>query len=149
MLKQFLSCRRICCNRKARIFHPPTNTQFNHEITTNSHSPDKISNDIAVQYLAAINQYRFQLGFSALELSDELTNRALQRAMELSMRDQLETSDPSILIFHNEPIGETYSEFLIFIVFYVLCRVLACQSPVATSHCISLQNAIFVGTVFI
>ena len=131
MLKQFLSCRRICCNRKARVFHPLTNTQFNREITTNSHPSQKISDDIAVQYLTAINLYRFQLGLSALELSDELTNRAMQRAMELSMRDKLETSDPTILILHNEPIGETYSKFLTFIVFYVLYRVLACQSPVA------------------
>ena len=120
MLKQFLSCRRICCNRKAKVFHPPTNTQFNREIIANSHSPEQISNDIAVQYLAAINQYRFQLGFSALELSDELTDRALQRAMELSMQDQLDTSDPTTLIFHSEPIGETYNEFLICIVLQFL-----------------------------
>ncbi|CAF4315830.1 unnamed protein product, partial [Adineta steineri] len=67
------------------------------------------------QYLETINEYRFQLGFPSLELSSELTNRALDRATQLSIQNYIENTTEFDLIHNSEPIGET---------------VMSCQAPV-------------------
>lgn len=60
------------------------------------------------EYLQMINEYRFQLAFPPLELSNELTDRALQRARILSSQNHVENSNQFDLIYDNQPIGETY-----------------------------------------
>ncbi|CAF1511363.1 unnamed protein product [Adineta steineri] len=81
---------------------------------------DKIQSDIDLdrltkQYLETINEYSFQLGFPSLELSLELTNRALDRATQLSIQNYTENTSQFDLIHNSEPIGET---------------VMSCQAPV-------------------
>ncbi|UJR27705.1 hypothetical protein I4U23_008982 [Adineta vaga] len=107
----------MCCNRKPKISSIPTNPiihshpniELTDKIITKPEFIDQISSDIDLdrlteQYLERINEYRFQLGFSPLEFSDKLTNRALQRALELSRQNYIETSDRSNLMFNDEPI---------------------------------------------
>jgi hypothetical protein len=62
------------------------------------------------EYLQTINEYRFHLGFSSLELSNELNNRALQRAAQLSIQNWIENTNRLDLMYNNEPIGETYED---------------------------------------
>ncbi|CAF4119801.1 unnamed protein product [Adineta steineri] len=132
-----ITCRRICYCRKPKS-HPTTtttiinnkpsspkdkkilNNQSINEIMSASNVKDKIQNDIdldrlAKQYLETINEYRFQLGFPSLELSSELTNRALDRATQLSAQNYIENTTQFDLMYNSEPIGET---------------VMSCQAPV-------------------
>ncbi|CAF4003919.1 unnamed protein product [Adineta steineri] len=132
-----LTCRRICCCRKSKL-RPTTTTIINNEsssspkdkkvsnnqlineIMSTSNFKDEIQSDIDLdrltkQYLETINEYRFQLGFPSLELSSELTNRALDRATQLSIQNYIENTTEFDLIHNSEPIGET---------------VMSCQAPV-------------------
>ena len=59
------------------------------------------------EYLQAINGYRFHLGLLPLELSEELTYRALNRASQLSFDNRIENANPFQLTYNDEPIGET------------------------------------------
>lgn len=59
------------------------------------------------EYLQAINSYRFHLGLLPLELSEELTYRALNRASQLSVDNRIENTNRIQLTFNDEPIGET------------------------------------------
>ncbi|CAF1446705.1 unnamed protein product [Adineta steineri] len=133
-----IACRRICCCRKPKPRPTTTTTitnnesssslkdkkvsknQLINEIMSTSNFKDKIQSDIDLdrltkQYLETINEYRFQLGFSSLELSSELTNRALDRATQLSVQNYIENTTQFDLIHNSEPIGET---------------VMSCQAPV-------------------
>ncbi len=65
-------------------------------------------NHLAKEYLTAINEYRFYLDLPALELSSELTTRAVMRATQLAREDRVESSSRTGLIHNNQPIGETY-----------------------------------------
>ncbi|CAF2350819.1 unnamed protein product [Rotaria sp. Silwood2] len=93
---------------------------------TNTHVTDKIISTpnqlyeiqcgidldrLAKEYLETINEYRCHLGFISLELSNELTHRAVYRATQLSIQDHTENTNRSDLIYNNEPIGETYENF--------------------------------------
>ena len=82
------------------------------EIITTSNPLSSLRNDIDLErlikeYLETINEYRFHLGFSSLELSHELTNRAIHRATQLSVQNYVENTSQFDLIHNNEPIGET------------------------------------------
>jgi uncharacterized protein YkwD len=73
----------------------------------------KIQNDIELdrltkEYIETINEYRFHLGFSSLELSNELTTRALNQATQLSRKNHIENTNRFDLTHNNESIGETY-----------------------------------------
>ncbi|CAF4815314.1 unnamed protein product [Rotaria sp. Silwood1] len=72
-------------------------------------------NRLTKEYLETINEYRFHLGFIPLEISNELTNRALYRATQFSIQNRIENTNQSDLIHNNEPIGET---------------VMSCRAPV-------------------
>ncbi|CAF4404585.1 unnamed protein product, partial [Adineta steineri] len=124
-----ITCRRICCCRKPKSRPIATtiinnessssskdkkvsNNQLINEIMSTSNVRDKIQSDIDLdrltkQYLETINEYRFQLGFPSLELSSELTNRAVDRATQLSIQNYIENTTQFNLIHNNEPIGET------------------------------------------
>ncbi|CAF0977458.1 unnamed protein product [Adineta steineri] len=131
-----ITCRRICCCRKSKPRPTTTtiinndssslkdqkvsNNQLTNEILSTSNFKDKIQSDIDLdrltkQYLETINEYRLQLGFPSLELSSELTNRALNRATKLSVQNYIENTTQFDLIYDNEPIGET---------------IMSCQAPV-------------------
>ncbi|CAF1477349.1 unnamed protein product [Adineta steineri] len=130
------ACRRICCCRKSKLRPTATtiinnesssspkdkkmsNNQSINEIMSTSNFNDEIQSDIDLdrltkQCLETINEYRFQLGFSSLKLSSELTNRALDRATQLSVQNYIENTTQFDLVHNNEPIGET---------------VMSCQAP--------------------
>ncbi len=136
MSKRILPCRRFCCRRNpnARSVNTKINNQssiptpdeknyspidqliysdvhipLNNETISSLIPLNKIDLDrITKEYLETINEYRFHLGFSSLELSNELTNRAIHRANELSSQNHVENTNRLDLIYNNEPIGETY-----------------------------------------
>ncbi|CAF1099574.1 unnamed protein product [Adineta steineri] len=132
-----LTYRRICCCRKSKLRSTTTriinnesssspkdkkvsNNQLMNETMSTSNFNNKIQSDIDLnrlikQYLETINEYRSQLGFPSLELSSELTNRALDRATQLSVRNYIENTTQFGLIYNSEPIGET---------------IMSCQAPV-------------------
>ncbi len=129
MSNTILPCRWICCRRN------PNTRLINKEISSNkielslSSKNEKISNKfsqfdqlyqiqtdidldrLTKEYLETINEYRFHLGFSSLEISNELTNQALNRATQLSIQNYVENTNPFDLIYNNEPIGEMYEDF--------------------------------------
>jgi len=120
-----LPCHWICCGRN------PNTRLINKEISSNkivlslSSGNEKISNKfsqfdqlykiqididldrLTKEYLETINEYRFHLGFSSLEILNELTNRATQ----LSIQNYVENTNPFDLIYNNESIGEMYEDF--------------------------------------
>ncbi|CAF3828779.1 unnamed protein product [Adineta steineri] len=134
-----ITCRRLCYCRKPKSRPTTTtttiinnessssptdkkvsNNQLINEIMSTSNAKNKIQSDIDLdhltkQYLETINEYRFQLGFVSLELSSELTKRALDRATQLSIQNYIENNTQFDLIYNSEPIGET---------------VMSCQAPV-------------------
>ncbi|CAF0784045.1 unnamed protein product [Adineta steineri] len=133
-----ITCRRLCYCRKSKSRPITTTTIINNEsssspkdkkvsnnqlineIMSTSKFKNKIQSDIDLdrltkQYLETINEYRLQLGFPSLELSSELTNRALDRAIQLSVQNYIENTTQFNLIHNSEPIGET---------------VMSCQAPV-------------------
>ncbi|CAF0879997.1 unnamed protein product [Adineta steineri] len=123
------ACRRICCCRKSKLRPTATtiinnesssspkdkkmsNNQSINEIMSTSNFNDEIQSDIDLdrltkQYLETINEYRSQLGFPSLELSSELTNRARDRATQLSIQNYIKNTTEFNLIHKSEPIGET------------------------------------------
>ncbi|CAF4019965.1 unnamed protein product [Adineta steineri] len=138
MSNTIITCRRICCCcRKSKPRRIKTtiinnesssspedqkvsNNQLINEIVSTSNFENKIQSVIDLdrltkQYLETINEYRFQIGFLSLELSSELTNRARDRATQLSVQHYIENTTEFNLIYNNEPIGET---------------VMSCQAPV-------------------
>ncbi|CAF0755528.1 unnamed protein product [Adineta steineri] len=138
MSNTIITCRRICCccrkskprRTKTTIINnesssSPTdkkvsNNQLINEIMSTSNLKDEIQNDIDLdrltkQYLETINEYRLQLEFLSLELSSELTRRALDRATQLSAQNYIENTTQFDLMYNSEPIGET---------------VMSCQAPV-------------------
>jgi uncharacterized protein YkwD len=133
MSRTILPCRRFCCRRTTKTRSVNIKTDHQSSISTlqenNLSSTDQLiysdvdislNNEtissfnqidfdrLAKEYLNAINEYRFHLGYSSIELSNELTKRALQRANELSSQDHIENTNRFDLIYNNEPIGETY-----------------------------------------
>ena len=124
MSKAGASCRRFCCRRKPNARSVNTKIIQPSSIPTPEeeplpHTDQLIYSDVDLslgkvdvdrltkEYLQAINEYRFRLGFSSLELSSELNERAIQRANELSSQDHVENTNRFDLIHNNEPIGET------------------------------------------
>lgn len=84
-------------NGTTALTNPSNNTLTNTDL-------DRLTKE----YLQTINEYRLQLGFSPLELSNALTDRALHRARMLSSQNHVENSNQFELIYDNQPIGETY-----------------------------------------
>lgn len=137
MSRTILPCRRFCCGRQpnARSVNTKINHQSSPDENNLSYTDQLIYSDVDIpltnktistsvklneissnidldrltkEYLETINEYRFHLGFSSLELSNELIDRAVQRANELSSQDHVENTNRFDLIYNNEPIGETY-----------------------------------------
>ncbi|CAF0754082.1 unnamed protein product [Rotaria sordida] len=103
-----------------QLIIPHTNIHVTDKIISTQNHLYEIQSDIdlnrlAKEYLETVNEYRFHLGFISLELSNELTNRALYRATQLSIQNHIENTNRSDLIHNNEPIGET---------------VISCRTPV-------------------
>ena len=145
MSNTLIACRHLCCSRKPnlRTLNTTDNKDtpsINQEKTSNnfplsnriSNSDTnllstsipiyQIQNDIDLdrltkEYVEKINEYRFHLGFVSLELSNELTNRAINRATQLSRQDHIENTNLLDLIHNNEPFGKTYIISKLFITY--------------------------------
>ena len=132
-----LACRRrLCCGRKPtlRPANPPDKEPSSQWVAEEHSSSDSRVNDparspvgeatvppvevyreqididldrLTMEYLDAINEYRLQLELLPLELSDELTHRALERAAQLSMQAHTDVTNRWDLLYNNEPLGET------------------------------------------
>lgn len=91
--------------QSGQSIHSDIHIPWNNPTTTLSNTID--IDRLTKEYLQTINEYRFQLGFSSLELSNELTERALRRARDLSSQNHVENSHRFDLSYDNQPIGET------------------------------------------
>ena len=101
-----------CCyrNRARKLISTVANISLSSINDQQQSSFRKIRRDLthfSEEYLKTINHYRSNLCLLPLQLSNALKDRAVQRATQLALENQIESSDPVDLIYKSKPLGET------------------------------------------